>query len=324
VGEFIHIGSTGTQCIGAYLAKPTGRPKGGVVVVQEIFGVNAHIRSVVDDYAGEGYLAIAPAVFDHLETGVELGYDQAGMKKGIALVGELGFERPLEDVASAAEAIKSAGKIGVVGFCWGGTIAYLAAIKLGLPAVSYYGGRNTQLVGMQAKAPLLFHYGLKDAHIGAADREKVRVANPDAEFYEYDADHGFNCDVRASFDAAAARLARERRLLDDARFGWLVLVPRRPALVEIFDLNAEARMQLLGELDLAAAALRAEVPCDKFNVGALGNVVPQLHVHLVARRIGDAAWPGPVWGHGTRAPYAPSAGKALCAALRQRLGAAAE
>ena len=212
MGEFINIGSTGTQCIGAYLAKPAGEPRGGVVVVQEIFGVNPHIRSVVDDFAAEGYLAIAPAVFDHLETGVELGYDEAGMKKGIALISELGFERPLEDVASAAEAIKSAGKIAVVGFCWGGSIAYLAAIKLGMPAVSYYGGRNTQLVGMQAKAPLMFHYGLKDAHISAGDREKVRAANPTAEFYVYDADHGFNCDARASFDAAAAKLARTRTL----------------------------------------------------------------------------------------------------------------
>ncbi|EQD59673.1 Carboxymethylenebutenolidase, partial [mine drainage metagenome] len=144
MGEFINIGSTGTQCIGAYLAKPAGKSKGGVVVVQEIFGVNQHIRGVVDGYAADGYVAIAPAVFDHLEAGVDLGYDQPGMQKGIALISELGFERPLEDVASAAEAIKSAGKIGVVGFCWGGSIAYLAAIKLDMPAVSYYGGRNTQ------------------------------------------------------------------------------------------------------------------------------------------------------------------------------------
>ena len=212
MGEFINIGSTGTQCIGAYLTKPAGKPKGGVVVVQEIFGVNQHIRGVVDGYAADGYVAIAPAVFDHLETGVDLGYDQPGMQKGIALISELGFERPLEDVASAAEAIKSTGKIGVVGFCWGGSIAYLAAIKLDMPAVSYYGGRNTQFVDMPSNGPLAFHYGLQDAHISAADREKVRAANPGAEFYVYDADHGFNCDARASFNAAAAKLARERTM----------------------------------------------------------------------------------------------------------------
>ncbi len=217
MGEFINIGTSGTQCIGAYRAMPVGRPKGGIVVVQEIFGVNAHIRSVVDRYAAAGYTAIAPAVFDHLESGVELGYDEAGMKKGIALVGELGFDRALADVASAAEAIGSAGRIGVVGYCWGGSIAYLAAIRLGLPAVSYYGGRNTQFVGEPARAPLQFHYGLRDAHIGREDREKVRAANPAAEFYEYDADHGFNCDARASYDAGAARLAQERALAFFAR-----------------------------------------------------------------------------------------------------------
>ncbi len=212
MGDTINIGTNGTQCISAYLARPQGTPRGGIVVVQEIFGVNPHIRSVVDGYAAAGYTAIAPAVFDHLETGVELGYDPAGRQKGIALVGELGFERALEDVASAAEAIRSAGRIGVVGFCWGGSVAYLAAIRLGLPAVSYYGGRNTQLTGLQARAPLLFHYGLKDEHISAADREQVRAANPGAEFYVYDADHAFNRDVGASYDATAARLARERTL----------------------------------------------------------------------------------------------------------------
>ena len=212
MGDTINIGTTGTQCISAYLARPQGTPKGGIVVVQEIFGVNPHIRSVVDGYAEAGYTAIAPAVFDHLETGVELCYDQAGRQKGIALISELGFERALEDVASAAEAIRSAGRIGVVGYCWGGSVAYLAAIKLGLPAVSYYGGRNTQFAGLRAKAPLLFHYGLKDAHISGADREQVRTANPDAGFHVYDADHGFNCDARGSYDATAARLARERTL----------------------------------------------------------------------------------------------------------------
>lgn len=211
MGGSIRIGEGDAQ-IGAYLAKPAGTPKGGVVVVQEIFGVNAHIRSVVDGYAAEGYVAIAPAVFDHIEADVESSYDQAGMQKGIALVTRLGFDQPLQDVAAAADAIRAAGKVGVVGFCWGGTIAYLAAIRLGLPAVSYYGGRNAQLVDMKAHAPLLFHYGLKDAHIGAADRAKVRAANPDAEFYEYDADHAFNCDARANFDADAARLARTRTL----------------------------------------------------------------------------------------------------------------
>ncbi|WP_449371129.1 dienelactone hydrolase family protein [Thiomonas sp.] len=205
------------QTIGAYLAEPEGRPKGGIVVIQEIFGVNAHIRSVADGYAAAGYLAIAPAVFDSVEKNVELGYDQTGMEKGLALVSALGFDRAHASVQAAAQAVATAGKVGVVGYCWGGTLAYLTAIRDGLPAVSYYGGRNVQLVDEKTQTPLQFHYGLRDAHIPEADREAVRAANPTAEFYVYDADHGFNCDARPSFDAAAAKLARERALAFFAR-----------------------------------------------------------------------------------------------------------
>jgi carboxymethylenebutenolidase len=198
--------------IGAYVAEPAGTPKAGLVVVQEIFGVNAHIRSVADRYAAQGYLAIAPALFDPVQPGVELGYDQEGMTKGLEYVGKLGFDRALAGVEAAAQEVQRAGKVATVGYCWGGTVSYLSAIRLGLPAISYYGGRNVQFVGEQAKAPLMFHYGLKDAHIGEADREAVRKANPTAEFHVYEADHGFNCDARGSYDAASAKLAMERSL----------------------------------------------------------------------------------------------------------------
>ena len=212
MGPFVDLTAADGFTFPAYVAEPAGKPKGGIVVVQEIFGVNAHIRSVADSYAAAGYLAIAPAVFDSVEKNVELGYDQPGMQKGIALITALGFDRALASVQAAAQAVASAGKVGVVGFCWGGSIAYLASIRAGLPAVSYYGGRNVQLVGETAQGPLQFHYGLRDAHITEADREAVRAANPTAEFYVYDADHGFNCDARASYDAPSAQLARERAL----------------------------------------------------------------------------------------------------------------
>ena len=212
MGKTIELQTTDGQRLSAYLAEPAGKPKGGIVVIQEIFGVNPHIRSVADKYAQAGYTAIAPAVFDPIEKGVELGYDQAGMQKGLELVSALGFDGAVASVAAAAKAIASAGNVGVVGYCWGGSVAYLSATRLGLPAVSYYGGRNAQLVGEKARAPLLFHYGLKDAHISEADRETVRRANPEAEFYVYDADHGFNCDARASFNAPSAKLALERSL----------------------------------------------------------------------------------------------------------------
>ena len=133
MGEHIQLNTTRTQCIGAYVARPKGTPKGGIVVVQEIFGVNRHMRNVTDRFAEHGYVAIAPAFFDHVETGVELGYDEAGFRRGRELVGEISFDQAIADVASAAESIRSAGRIGCVGYCWGGTVAYLAAARLAMP-----------------------------------------------------------------------------------------------------------------------------------------------------------------------------------------------
>jgi carboxymethylenebutenolidase len=213
MGQHINLNTSGMQCIGAYLAKPTGKPKGGIVVVQEIFGVNAHIRSVADGFAAHGYTAIAPAFFDHVESGVELRYDPADYKQGIALAGEVGFDRAIEDVASAAESIKSAGKIGVVGYCWGGTVAFLAAIRLGLPAVSYYGARNTAFLGERPQAPVQFHFGQRDDSIPPAAVQKHREALPQMEVYTYPTGHAFNRDIDPThYDAASATLALERTL----------------------------------------------------------------------------------------------------------------
>jgi len=212
MGQHINIPTSGTQCIGAYLARPQGQPKGGIVVIQEIFGVNAHMRSVVDRFAEHGYTAIAPAFFDHLETGVELDYDEAGFAKGRQLVGELGLERALEYVASAAEAIASAGKIGTVGYCWGGTVALLAALRLGLPSVSYYGARNLPFLHEKPKAPVMFHFGEKDQHITPEMVAKHRELLPQMETFTYPADHGFNRDVGASYHEPSAKLALERTL----------------------------------------------------------------------------------------------------------------
>jgi carboxymethylenebutenolidase len=213
MGETLNLNTAGMQCIGAYLAKPAGAPKGGIVVVQEIFGVNAHIRAVVDGFAREGYTAIAPAFFDHVESGVELAYDDDSFKRGRALVGEISFDRAIEDVASAAEAIKSSGKIGVVGYCWGGTVALLAATRLGLPAVSYYGARNVAFLGEKPRAPVMFHFGENDSSIPAEAVQKHREAYPDLDIYTYPTGHAFNRDVDDShYDAPSARLARERTL----------------------------------------------------------------------------------------------------------------
>lgn len=212
MGQHINIPTTRTQCIGGYLAQPRGKPKGGIVVIQEIFGVTAHIRRVADRFAEHGYTAIAPAFFDHLESGVELGYDQVGANKGKQLVNELGLERALEDVASAAESIASAGKIGTVGYCWGGTVALLAALRLGLPSVSYYGARNLPFLHETPQAPVMFHFGERDSSIPPEAVAKHREALPQMEIFTYPADHAFNRDGSAPYDEASAKLALQRTL----------------------------------------------------------------------------------------------------------------
>jgi carboxymethylenebutenolidase len=214
MGERINLNTAGTHCIGAYLAKPAGKPKGGIVVVQEIFGVNAHIRAVADGYAAHGYTAIAPAFFDFVENDVELAYDKAGIDKGRDLAMEVGLDRAVEAVASAAEAIASSGKIGAVGYCWGGTVVLRAAQVLGLPASSYYGSRNIQYVSEPLRAPAIFHYGADDSSTPPEAIAKQRAAWPEAPIYVYEhCGHAFNRDVDAhACNAAAAKLALQRTL----------------------------------------------------------------------------------------------------------------
>lgn len=212
MGKHINLPTDGTQCIGAYLAEPSGKPKGGIVVVQEIFGLNEHIREVTDGFAELGYTAVAPAFFDHLESGVELAYGRGGAAKGMQLVTELGFDRAVKDVASAAEAISSAGNIGCVGYCWGGTVALLAALRLGLPSVSYYGARNVPFLHEKPKAPVMFHFGEKDSHITPDMVAEHRQQLPQMEVFTYPADHGFNRNVGAQYDEASAKLALQRTL----------------------------------------------------------------------------------------------------------------
>jgi carboxymethylenebutenolidase len=214
MGKHINLPTGGTQCIGAYLAEPAGKPKGGIVVIQEIFGVNAHVRSVADRFAAAGYTAVAPAFFDHLETGVELDYTDAGLQSGRQLVTEVGLDRAVEDVASAAHAIASAGKIGTVGYCWGGTVALLSAIRLGMPSVSYYGARNLSFLGESPKAPVMFHFGDEDASIPPEAVTKHRQMLPQMAVYNYaGAGHAFNRDIDPHhYHEASAKLAWQRTL----------------------------------------------------------------------------------------------------------------
>jgi carboxymethylenebutenolidase len=207
MGERIELQLPDTR-IGGWLAMPEGPARGGIVVIQEIFGVNSHIRSVADRFAGQGFAALAPALFDPVERDVELGYDAAGIARGRDLVTATGIEGALAGIAAASNALRRAHlKVAAIGYCWGGSLAFLANTRLGLPAVSYYGARTMTYVRETARASLLFHFGARDASIPPADIETTRRAQPQAEVHVWPAGHGFNCDQRADYDAEAAAKA---------------------------------------------------------------------------------------------------------------------
>jgi carboxymethylenebutenolidase len=201
--------------IGAWRADPVSAPRGGIVVVQEIFGVNPHVRSVADRYAGAGYVALAPAFFDPVERGVELDYDAAGMARGRELVTALGMERAVQVLAAAADLLRAEGlKVGVVGFCWGGTVALLGNTRLGLPASSYYGARNLPFLDEPLRAPMQFHFGEEDPSIPSDTVAAHRERQPSAEVFTYPGTgHAFNREVDpAVYDAASAQLAHRRTM----------------------------------------------------------------------------------------------------------------
>ena len=199
---------------GAYRADPAGIPRGAIVVVQEIFGVNSHIRSVCDGFAANGYVAIAPALFDRIRPGIEIGYTPEDIAQGRELKAASPSDHALLDVSAARDAVANSGNVGIVGYCWGGFIAWLAASRLtGFAcAIPYYGGGMTDAISEQPKCPVMMHFGEHDHAIPVAGVHKLRDAHAEAQVYIYDANHGFNCDQRGSHDAAAAKQARERTL----------------------------------------------------------------------------------------------------------------
>ncbi|MCP8937868.1 dienelactone hydrolase family protein [Alsobacter sp. SYSU M60028] len=214
MGETIALKARdGFECA-AYKASPKGAPKGGLVVIQEIFGVNSHIRSVADRFAAEGYLAVAPALFDRAERGLELGYKPDDIARGAAVRAKVKNEDALADIEAAIAVAAEGGKVGVVGYCWGGTLAYASACRLkGLAAaVCYYGGGIAGMLDETPKIPTIMHFGALDKHIPQTDVEKIKAAYPHLAVFVYDADHGFNCDQRGSFNQPAADLARARTL----------------------------------------------------------------------------------------------------------------
>ncbi len=221
MGTSISLTSSDGFRLSGYRAEPEGPARGAVVVVQEIFGVNDHIRSVVDRYAAAGYLAIAPAIFDRERPGIELGYTPEDIEVGRGIAsGSLDFQNVLADVAAAGAVAREAGKVGVVGYCFGGRVT--AACAIHLPdvfdaAASYYGGGTVGLIDQTPVVPMIMHFGERDHAIPIDDVNKIAAAWPDATVYVYDAEHGFNCDHRGSFSAVPAAIAQARtyRFFDD-------------------------------------------------------------------------------------------------------------
>jgi carboxymethylenebutenolidase len=214
MGKTIELTAPDRHRLAAYVAEPSGTARGAIVVIQEIFGVNSHIRSVADGYAADGYLAIAPAMFDRVQRGYESAYTQPEIQRGIAVMQKIGWDAAMDDVRAAIAAAQHAGKTGIVGFCWGGTASWVAASRVdGLAAaVAYYGGGIYGLIDEVPKCPTLLHFGETDTSIPIDKARAIAEAHPEATAHFYAAGHGFNCDQRASYDRAAAKLARERTL----------------------------------------------------------------------------------------------------------------
>jgi carboxymethylenebutenolidase len=198
----------------AYRAQPAAKARGAVLVVQEIFGVNSHIRSVADGYAADGYLALAPAFYDRAQRDFEVGYSQDDVQAGVKLMQQIDWNQTMADVAAAVAELQKTGKVGIVGYCWGGTAAWLAAARVaGIScSVPYYGGGMPDFADEKPKCPVMCHFGEEDQRPSLAQAKEIAAKHPSIQAYYYKAGHGFNCDQRASYNAEAAALAKRRTL----------------------------------------------------------------------------------------------------------------
>lgn len=214
MGKHISLTTTDNHSLGAYRADPSGTPKGAMVVAQEIFGVNSHIRNVCDRLAAQGYVAVAPALFDRFARDFQSGYSAEEVAHARGYIAKIDWPKMLLDMQAGIDEVKSAGPVGVIGFCMGGSAAFLAATRLdGLKAaVAYYGGQIVKFADEKPKCPVQMHFGESDTSIPMSDVEIIKQKRPDCEIYTYPAGHGFYCDERASFHDASAKLAWERTL----------------------------------------------------------------------------------------------------------------
>lgn len=210
MGKMIRLRAKDGHELDAYVAEPNGKAKGGVVVVQEIFGVTNHIKRVADQFAAQRYKVVAPAMFDRVERDVTLDYSE--IEKGRGYMQRLQWPNTVADVEAAVSEARTAGKVAVVGYCWGGTVAHVAASELDLDAaVSYYGGGVAKMLDKKPRCPIMYHFGDQDASIPLPDIEKIKNANQESPLHVYPgAGHGFNCDERGSYSAKDAKVAFER------------------------------------------------------------------------------------------------------------------
>lgn len=219
MGDFVKLRAEDGYEFEAWRADPEKPRRGAVVVVQEVFGVNQHIRDVCERFAEVGYAATAPALFDRIRRRVELGYDEAGVTQGRALVGELGWDAPMLDIWATAKALRADGKVGVVGYCWGGSVTWLAGCRLDVGCIAaYYGRHIAEFLHEKPRCPAILHFGAEDVLIPPENVEKIRAAHPDVPVFVYEgAGHGFNCDRRPDFreDAAATALQRTLALFSE-------------------------------------------------------------------------------------------------------------
>ena len=214
MGKMIELTAADGHKLAAYRADPAGKARGAIVVIQEIFGVNSHIQSVVDGYAADGYVTIAPAMYDRVQRGYDTGYSQPEIQAGVAVMQKLDWKQTLLDVDAAVAAVKSAGKVGVVGYCWGGTVAWVAAARTAGIActVPYYAGGIASFADDAPKVPVMGNFGEQDQSPTPDAVKAVAAKHTSMTVHFYPAGHGFNCDQRGSFNADSAKLARSRTL----------------------------------------------------------------------------------------------------------------
>jgi carboxymethylenebutenolidase len=214
MGKMIELTASDGHKLAAYRADPPGKPRGAIVVIQEIFGVNSHIKAVADGFAADGYLAIAPAMFDRVQRNFDVCYTPPDIEQGRALRAKITVDMAMMDAQAAVKEAAKAGKVGIVGYCWGGFVAWMASAKLsGLSAaVPYYGGGILDNADLEPKVPVMAHFGEKDAMIPVDGVKKLAAKHNKHQIFIYPADHGFNCDHRGSYNAPSARQARERTL----------------------------------------------------------------------------------------------------------------